>query len=90
MKVRGERNENGGLEPRHTMERLREANTRMVMSCNIKKERHSLYAKDYNPSNQTYQCINSWGGNMSEPTIGKKDVYGLFYINIADCDKKIL
>ena len=93
LKVGGVVDAKCGLEPKFTTEALKKNNWRMMISYfqdeKEKKEGHSVYAQDYNSSDKTYNCVNSWGNFQSNPKISKDKVYGLFYVSISDCDKKM-
>ena len=75
------------------MEELKDKNWRMVICYRLQTPEglkgHTVFASDYDFNNKTFSCVNSWGDVEPNPTIKKDEVYGLFYVSITDCDKKM-
>ena len=82
-------------EPQYSMEELKDKNWRMVICYHIPTiqpsppKGHAIYARDYEFTNRTFSCVNSWGDVESKPPIKLNQVYALFYVSIADCDGKM-
>ena len=91
VKVQGETKKLYGMEPRYTMEELKNRHWKMVICYRTKKgEHHSIFTDDYAKKEETFSCVNSWGpGNEERPSVSKQDVYGIFYVSIVDSDGKI-
>ena len=68
------------------MEELKDKNWRIVICYHIGPKGHAVYARSYNFNTRTFSCVNSWGDFEAAPAITLNQVYGLFYVSIADCD----